>query len=286
MGELKFFLRLQIKQLEDGMFINQQKYIHDMLIKFGMDNSKPMAMPMATNVKLTLEGEGDSFNRTKCRGMIGSLLYLTTSRPDIMYSVCLCARFQENPKMSHVEAVKRIFRYLKGTMYLGLWYPKFTGVDIMCFADSDHGGWLVDRKSTNSVHAFVGLCLTSWFFKKKTYVALSTTEAEYVVVGKACAQVDSLENIADIFTKPLKRRPSLYLGMGWMANHISAEYELPHYLRWQDDPADNEPFMRTWINRQKGANKYINWVIMEQCGWAEEVRSILNVRVNGRTNRT
>ncbi|XP_071733760.1 uncharacterized mitochondrial protein AtMg00810-like [Rutidosis leptorrhynchoides] len=146
-----------------------------------------MATSMATNVKLTLEGEGDSFDSSKYRGMIGSLLYLTMSRPDIMYCVCLCARFQENLNMSHVEAVKRIFRYLKGTMHLGLWFPKFTGVDIMCFADSDHEGSLIDRKSTSGVCSFVAFCLTSWFSKKQTFIALSTTEAEYVVVGRACA---------------------------------------------------------------------------------------------------
>ncbi|XP_071739383.1 secreted RxLR effector protein 161-like [Rutidosis leptorrhynchoides] len=160
-----------------------------MIKKFGTENSNPMVTPMATNVKRTLEGKGESFDSTKHRGMIGSLLYLTTSRPDIMFSVCLCARFQENPKTSHVEAVKRIFRYLKGTMHLGLWYPKFTGVDIMCFVDSDHGRSMIDRKSTSGVYAFVGLCLTSWFSKKQTSVALSTTETEYVVVGRACAQV-------------------------------------------------------------------------------------------------
>ncbi|XP_071694680.1 uncharacterized mitochondrial protein AtMg00810-like [Rutidosis leptorrhynchoides] len=150
-----------------------------------MENSKPMATPMATNVKLTLEGEGEPFDSTKYRGMIGSLLYLTASRPDIMFSVCLCARFQENPKTS----VKRIFRYLKGPMHLGLWYPKFTGIYIMCFADSDHGGSMIDRKSTSEVCTFVGLCLTSWFSKKQTSVALSTTEAEYVAMGRTCAQV-------------------------------------------------------------------------------------------------
>ncbi|XP_071699741.1 secreted RxLR effector protein 161-like [Rutidosis leptorrhynchoides] len=148
-----------------------------------------MATPMAPNIKLTLEGEGDSFDSTKYRRMIGSLLYLIVSRPDIMYSVCLCARFQENPKMSHVEAVKRIFRYSKGIMHLGLWYPKFTGVDRMCFADSDHGGSLIDQKSTSVVCAFVGLCLTSWFSMKQTSIALSATEAEYVAVGRACEQV-------------------------------------------------------------------------------------------------
>ncbi|XP_071712583.1 uncharacterized mitochondrial protein AtMg00810-like [Rutidosis leptorrhynchoides] len=152
-----------------------------------MENSKPMATPMATNVKLTLEGEGGPFYSTKYKGMIGSLLYLMASQPDIMFNVCLCARFQEKPKTSHVEAIKRIFRYLKGTMHLGLWYPKFTRVDIMCFADSDHGGSMIDRKITSGVCAFVGLCLTSWFSKKQTSVALSTTEAEYVAMGRACA---------------------------------------------------------------------------------------------------
>ncbi|XP_071741907.1 uncharacterized mitochondrial protein AtMg00810-like [Rutidosis leptorrhynchoides] len=131
MGELKFFPGLQVKQLEDGTFINQQKYIHEMIKKFRMENSKPMATPMATNVKLTLEGEGEPFDSTKYRGMIGSLLYLTVSQLDIMFSVCLCARFQENPKTSHVEAVKRIFRYLKGTMHLGLWYQSSPGL-ILC----------------------------------------------------------------------------------------------------------------------------------------------------------
>lgn len=189
MGELNFFLGLQIKQLEDGIFINQSKYIKEMLKKFEMENAKPLDTPMATNTNLSNDDEGEPMDNTKYRGMIGSLLYLTASRPDIMYSVCVCARFQENPKKSHYEAVKRIFRYIKGTKDLGLWYPKFTGVDIMCYADADLGGSLVDRKSTSGICAYVGMCLTSWFSKKQTSVALSTTEAEYVAAGRACAQV-------------------------------------------------------------------------------------------------
>ncbi|GJW30428.1 retrovirus-related pol polyprotein from transposon TNT 1-94 [Tanacetum coccineum] len=109
MGELNFFLGLQIKQLEDGIFFNQSKYIKEMLKKFGLEDSKPMKTPMSTETKLTKDEEGESVDNTKYRGMIGSLLYLTASRPDIMFSVCLCARFQEDPKTSHLEAVKRIF---------------------------------------------------------------------------------------------------------------------------------------------------------------------------------
>ncbi|GKE30955.1 hypothetical protein Tco_1450277 [Tanacetum coccineum] len=120
--------------------------------------------------------------------MIGSLLYLMASRPDIMFSVCLCASFQEAPKTYHLEVVKRIFRYIKGTMHLGLWYPKWTGIETVVYADSDHAGDYVDQKSTSGICTFVGCCLTSWFLKKQTALAISTTKAEYVSAEKACQQ--------------------------------------------------------------------------------------------------
>ncbi|GJU80595.1 retrovirus-related pol polyprotein from transposon TNT 1-94, partial [Tanacetum coccineum] len=151
MGELNFFLGLQIKQMEDGIFFNQSKYIKEMLKKFGLEDSKPTKTPMSTEIKLTKDDEADSVDSSKYRGMIGSLLYLTASRPDIMFSVCLCARFQENPKTTHLEAVKRIFRYIRGTSHLGLWYPKGTGIETVVYADSDHAGDYVDRKSTSGV---------------------------------------------------------------------------------------------------------------------------------------
>ncbi|GJU01735.1 retrovirus-related pol polyprotein from transposon TNT 1-94 [Tanacetum coccineum] len=159
MGELNFFLGLQIKQMEDGIFFNQSKYIKEMLKKFGLEESKPMKTPMSSDTKLTKDKECESVDSTKYQGMIGSLLYLTASRPDIMFSVCLCARFQEAPKTSHLEAVKRIFRYIKGTTHLGLWYPKGTGIEIVVYADSDHAGDYVDRKSTSGICTFVGCCL-------------------------------------------------------------------------------------------------------------------------------
>ncbi|GJT41132.1 hypothetical protein Tco_0940997 [Tanacetum coccineum] len=120
-----------------------------------------MKTPMSSDTKLTKDEEYESVDSTKYRGMIGSLLYLTVSRPDIMFSVCLCARFQEAPKAFHLEEVKRIFRYIKGTTHLGLWYPKGTGIETVVYADSDH---------------------------KQTALAISTTEAEYVSAGKACQQ--------------------------------------------------------------------------------------------------
>ncbi|GJX69739.1 retrovirus-related pol polyprotein from transposon TNT 1-94 [Tanacetum coccineum] len=156
------------------------------LKKFGLEESKPMKTPMSSDTKLTKDEECESVESTKYQGMIGSLLYLTASRPDIMFSVCLCARFQEAPKTSHHEAVKRIFQYIKGTTHLGLWYPKGTGIEIVVYADSDHAGDYVDRKSTSGICMFVGCCLTSWFSNKQTALAISTTESEYVSAEKAC----------------------------------------------------------------------------------------------------
>ena len=121
--------------------------------------------------------------------MIGSLLYLTASRPDISFSVGLCARFQASPRESHVGAVKRIFRYLKDTPTLGLWYPKTLSFDLYSFSDADFGGCKIDRKSTTGTCQFLGGCLISWFSKKQNSVAQSTTEAEYVAAGSCCAQV-------------------------------------------------------------------------------------------------
>ncbi|GKF46772.1 hypothetical protein Tco_0136574 [Tanacetum coccineum] len=209
--------------------------------------------------------------------MIGSLLYLTASRPDIMFSVFLCALLQENPKTTHLESVKHIFRYIRGTSYLGLWYPEGTGIETVVYADSNHAGDYVDHKSTSGVCTFMGCCLTSWFAKKQMALAISMTEAEYVSAEKACQQalwmkqalinygiclndvlimcnnkgvidlsktlvqhsrtkhieichhflrdnvqkgnisikkVASKDNIADIFTKPLKREVFNYLSLG------------------------------------------------------------------------
>ena len=126
MGELNFFLGLQVSQRKDGIFICQSKYIKDLLKKYHLEDSASAKTPMATATKLDQDKSGKQVDMTSYRGMIGSLLYLTTSRPDIIFATCLCARFQSDPKESHLIAVKRIFRYLKGTPNLGIWYPKDT----------------------------------------------------------------------------------------------------------------------------------------------------------------
>ncbi|XP_042983258.1 uncharacterized protein LOC122312662, partial [Carya illinoinensis] len=189
MGELTFFLGLQIKQTKSGTFINQSKYIKELLKKFGMENAKEIGTPMSPSTKLDKDESGKPVDSKIYRGMIGSLLYLTASRPDIMFSVCLCARFQSSPKESHLIAVKRILRYLSGTINLGLWYPKHTSFDLISYTDADYAGCKIDRKSTSGACHFLGHALVSWFSKKQNSVALSTAEAEYVAAGCCCAQV-------------------------------------------------------------------------------------------------
>jgi hypothetical protein len=121
--------------------------------------------------------------------MIGSLLYLTASRPDIMFSVCMCARFQSNPKKSHLHAVKRILRYLKHTPSVGLWYPKGATFDLIGYSDSNYAGCKIDRKSISGGCHLIGRSLVSWASKKQNSVALSTAEAEYISAGACCTQI-------------------------------------------------------------------------------------------------
>ncbi|KAI3746387.1 hypothetical protein L6452_08818 [Arctium lappa] len=189
MGEMDFFLGLQVKQFSTGIFINQSKYILDILRKFKIENCKPIRTPMAPGTKISTDTLGKSVDVRTYRGMIGSLMYLTSSRPDIMFSTCLCSRYQAAPKESHLAAVKRIFRYLKGTADLGLWYPKDTGFQLTTYSDADHAGCMLDIKSTSGHIQFLGEKLVSWASKKQLCVSTSTAEAEYVAAASCCSQV-------------------------------------------------------------------------------------------------
>ncbi|KAJ1703663.1 hypothetical protein LUZ63_003442 [Rhynchospora breviuscula] len=189
MGELNFFLGLQIKQLQDGIFISQIKYAKELIKKFGVEDSKNLDTPMGKSANIDTDEKGKPMDITLYRGIIRSLLYLTASRPDIMYAVCLCARYQANPKVSHHKAVKRILRYVKGTQSLGLWYGKQTELDLVGYTDADFAGDRMDRKSTSGTCQFLGGSLVSWYSRKQTSVVLSTAEAEYVAAGSCCKQL-------------------------------------------------------------------------------------------------
>ncbi|KAI3672607.1 hypothetical protein L6452_38702 [Arctium lappa] len=194
MGELTFFLGLQVKKKQDGIFISQSKYVQDILTKFGFSDSKPASTPMETHKQIMTDLEGEDVDVHHYRSMIGSLMYLTASRPYIMFSVCVCARFQVRPKQSHFQAVKRIFRYLKGQPRLGLWYPHDSPFDLLAYSDSDLGGANLDRKSISGGCQFLGARLVSWQCKKQTTISTSTTEAEYIAAASYCSQVLWIQN--------------------------------------------------------------------------------------------
>nr|GEW08551.1 putative ribonuclease H-like domain-containing protein [Tanacetum cinerariifolium] len=148
MRELTFFLGLQVKQKQDGIFISQDKYVAEILRKFGLTDGKSASTPIDTEKPLLKDPDGEDVDVHTYKLMIGSLMYLTSSRLDIMFAVCACAHFQVTPKASHLHAVKRIFRYLKGKPYLGLWYPKDSPFNLVAYSDSDYARTSLDRKST------------------------------------------------------------------------------------------------------------------------------------------
>jgi hypothetical protein len=209
MGELKYFLGFQIKQLQEGTFIIQTKYIQDILKKFGMKNGKPIKTPMGTNGHLDLDTGGKFVDQKVYRSMIGSLLYLCASRPDIMLSVCMCARFQANPKEAHLRAVKRIMRYLVYTPKFGLWYPKGSTFDLIGYSDIDYVRCKINRKNTLGTCQFLGRSLVSWASKKQNFVALSIAEVEYIAADHCCAQLLLMRQTLRIYGYKLSKVPLL-----------------------------------------------------------------------------
>ncbi|GKC81098.1 putative ribonuclease H-like domain-containing protein [Tanacetum coccineum] len=194
MGELNFFLGLQVQRKEDGIFINQDKYVDEILKKFNYTNVKSASTLVDLENPLVKYGDANDVDVYLYRSMIGSLMYLTTSRPDIMFAVCAYARFQVTPKTSHLLAVKRIFRYLKGKPTLGLWYSRDSPFKLVDYTNSDYARATQDRKSTTRGCQFLGNRLISWQCKKKTVVATSTTEAEYVAAASCYGQVLRIQN--------------------------------------------------------------------------------------------
>ncbi|GJZ15395.1 putative ribonuclease H-like domain-containing protein [Tanacetum coccineum] len=194
MGELTFFLGLQVQQKKDGIFISQDKYVGDNLKKFRFTEVKTASTPIETQKPLLKDEDGKEVDVHMYRSMIGSLMYLTSSRLDIMFAMCACARYQVNPKVSHLHAVKSIFRYLKGQPKLGLWYLKDSPFDFVAYTDNDYAGASLDRKSITRGCQFLGYRLISWQCKKQTVVANSITKAEYVAASNCCGQVLWIQN--------------------------------------------------------------------------------------------
>ncbi|KAK6142511.1 hypothetical protein DH2020_022859 [Rehmannia glutinosa] len=161
MGELTFFLRLQVKQLKDGTFISQTKYTRDLMKKFGMEEKSSMKIPMNTSVKMDMDADGKVRDPTLYRTIVGSLVYLTITRPDIAYAVHIVSRFTSNPSHEHWKALTKVLKYLKYTLEYGLYYSRYSVV-LEGYSDAS---WILDSKDSYSTSGYIfiiGGCAVSW----------------------------------------------------------------------------------------------------------------------------
>jgi hypothetical protein len=197
LGKMRFFLGVEVKQLDCGIFINQQKYANEILERFNMSQCNKVCSPIVPGNKLTKDENGKLVNATSFRQMTGCLMYLLASRPDLTFSVCLIARYMERPTELHLAAAKRVLRYLKGSFDFGILYKRNCELKLEGWSDSDYDGDLDDRKSTSGYVFMLGSSPISWSSKKQPIVTLSTTEAEYVSAASCACQAIWLRRILD-----------------------------------------------------------------------------------------
>ena len=186
-GELTYFLGLQVKQTNSRIYINQAKYARNLVKIFRLEKATHARTLMATNAKLTNDPSDESVDVTLYRSMIGCLLYLTASRPDIAFSVGVCSRFQSNPKVSHLNTVKKIIKYVSGTCDYGFFYSKKSNLSLTGFSNSNWANNADDRKSTTSGCFYVEANLVTWMSKNQNSVSLFIVEAEYIAAVSCCS---------------------------------------------------------------------------------------------------
>ena len=240
LGMMHYYLGLEVVQSTTGIFISQKKYVQEILERFQMNNCNSVGTPTEVGVKLFKDPEGKRVDSTNYKQIVGSLMYLTATRPDIMYAVSLISRYMENPKEIHLLAAKRIFRYLQGTADFGLLYKKGEHSDLMGFTDSDYARDQDDRKSTSGYVFMLGTGVVSWSSKKQPIVTLSTTEAEFVAAASCACQAIWLRRILEEIQFKQQGETSIYcdnsstiklsrnLVLHGRSKHIDVKY---HFLR-------------------------------------------------------
>ncbi|GKV07267.1 hypothetical protein SLEP1_g19063 [Rubroshorea leprosula] len=211
LGLMSYFLGIEVMQREDGIFICQKRYASELLRRFHMHNCNPARTPVEVGTKLFKEGYDVRVNPTFFKQLVGSLRYLTCTRPDISYGVGLISKFMEFPRQSHLQVAKRIMRYLKGTFDHGLFYSSSSNCALVGYSDSDWGGDLDDRKSTTGYCFNFGSTACSWSSKKQSIVALSTCEVEYVAVASSACQAIWLQSLKNQVRVPIEEPMKIFV---------------------------------------------------------------------------
>jgi len=239
-GLMSYYLGIEVKQKEDGIFISEQRYVNEMLKKFKMGGSKPINTPVEYGLKLSKFNGEEKVDATNFKSLVGSLRYLTCTRPDILYATGLISRHMENPTITHLKAEKRILRYIKGTTKLGLWFSSNQDYKLVGYNDSDWAGDGDDRKSTISFVFFMGNTSFTWMSKKQPIVTLSTCEAEYVATTSCVCHAVWLRNLLKELEMSEKEPTSIFVDnkssitlsknpvFYYRSKHIDTRY---HYIR-------------------------------------------------------
>ncbi|KAL5575123.1 hypothetical protein UlMin_016822 [Ulmus minor] len=195
MGLMAYYLGIEVKQQKDGIFISQESYAKEILKKFKMENCKPISTPTKYRIKMSKHEEGERVDPTFFKSLVGSLRYLTCTRPNILHAVGLVSCYMESPTITHFKAAKRILRYLKGTIDFGLFYSVSNDYKFVGYSDSDWGGDIDNRRSTTGFVFFMGDTAFTWMSKKQPIVTLSTCEAEYVAATSCVCHAIWLRNL-------------------------------------------------------------------------------------------
>lgn len=188
LGKMRYFLGIEVMQLEGGIFISQKKYVMEVLRRFGMEHCNSVQNPIVPGFKIDKDENGTEVDSPFYKQLVGSMMYLTTTRPDIMYAVNLISRYMSKPTVLHLSAAKRVLRYLQGTADFGILYKKEGNKELIGFTDSDYAGSVEDRKSTSGYVFILSSTAVAWSSRKQPIVALSTTEAEFVAAAACTCQ--------------------------------------------------------------------------------------------------
>nr|GEY03541.1 retrovirus-related Pol polyprotein from transposon TNT 1-94 [Tanacetum cinerariifolium] len=237
MGQMTFFLGLQVSQCPRGIFINQSKFALEILKKLRMDSCDSVDTPMVERLKLDEDHLGIPVDQTQFRSMVGSLMYLIASRPDLVFVVCMRARYQASPTKKHLEALKRVFWYLKSTINWGLWNAKDIAMALTAYADADHAGCQDTRRSTSRSAQFLGDKLVSWSSKKQKCTTILTIEVEYITMSRCCAQILWMRSQLTDYGFDFNKIPMYYdnhSAIALFCNNVhhsrSKHIEIPHHF--------------------------------------------------------